>query len=244
MDASNCEVVIARREVEGGIVWRRVESTFPPTPPCLLDSRWNALREEANAIGTPLWDSTLYRFEGFERNDSSSTLCVSTISFKEALVWAIDEVRDVSRVPRPLSAVVLPKTSDDLYILGRRAKSIVYSSGEYCLLGGILSEDEVKVEEAKDLEVALRKELFEEANILPSATSNFNLQGAIQTTRGGIVLAFSCHIECTLEVVKKNFFSKNDGELISIEGVTLEELPRVMCKGPIEMQLMQGFFQE
>lgn len=91
----------------------------------------------------PIWDSLLYRFGGHEVLGDTITLFASTITFKEALVWGRYETEDT--IPAPLSAVVLPKTSDQYYLLGKRAPSLIYKEGEVCLIGGILSRDEIIV---------------------------------------------------------------------------------------------------
>lgn len=232
-------VVFGAEALGKKVCWVEIGSSRPPSTDPSLELRWEELVMRARTAGKSIWDSLLNRFEPYEINDDNLSLFVSTISFKEALVWARYEPHDHERIPFPLSAVVLPTTSDGLCLLGLRSSSLIYRDGEPCLIGGILSVDEGNISSLTDIEDALRRELQEEANVDPRMLSSFAMHGAIRTSRGGVVLVFTCRVETSAEEVQCVFNRRNDGELTAILTLSPSELFNVLEHATPELQVIR-----
>lgn len=203
----------------GDIEIVEVTSTFEGPEELVCNKRWNTYVSDHAARGGTVWNSSLYRFEGIERD----TLFVSSIEVREVLLG-----REIQHCPPLLNMFVacLPITTDGKIVLCRPSP-MTTTKAEVSLIGGALSRDEGHISSVDDIVNWGERELVEEVNLRPGLLKESRLLGIVLTPHTSVGCISTTRITISSSEVSACFASRTNNELDGIFTVSESKLPGI-----------------
>jgi hypothetical protein len=184
-----------------------------------IEAVWLKYIEQAKETDRRIWDAVLYRLAKLSHCGNKIHLHLGSINVKEVLAAREGFLTDTS--PDNLFVTSLLKTSDDLYLFGRKS---ITSQNNSEMIGGTLSRSEIDIKCGSDILKALYNEFDEETNIKPHHVLTSSLLGIIRTQIESIGLIWESELSITSKEAQQRFDTKNDGEIKELAFVPESDL--------------------
>lgn len=193
-----------------------------------IEKRWKEYEREAKSKGNPVWDGIFYRLENVD--DIQEKLELSTVSY--STIRGLTYNNDLSSIPpsswtNHISTNALIKTSDDLFVFGRRGANSM-SKFKVCFIGGGLQPEERTVDSGRDIFENQRKEMQEELGIDPEQISLMKGIGIIHSAASTVTFIFYSELSIDNSQLLKIFEQNSDDEIEALEFVTEKDLRKFL----------------
>lgn len=193
-----------------------------------MDKRWKDYEEGAKSKGNRVWNGTFYRLENID--DFEKELELSTISY--STIRGLTYNNDLSTIPpsswtNHISTNSLIKTSDGLFVLGRRGANTM-SKLKVGLIGGGLQPEEQTVDSGSDIFDNQRREMEEELGISSEEIRLMRGIGIVHSAISTVTFIFYSELSIEKSQLLKAFDENSDDEIRDLEFVTEKDLRKYL----------------
>lgn len=196
----------------------------------LVYSCWAKMKLEQMRLARPLWDGEYYRVLDPAELTGGARLRLGIIPYRYIATYPTLHDQHMQRGLKALhhlSTATLVRTSDGLYVFGKRARN-----GMADLFGGGVQPEELEVACGADLEENLYKEILEEAGLHRSDVRELTGIGAVVSGTSNVILMAQAHLKIKCSEVESRFFSRTEDEMEELVFVPEVELPRYLDQMP------------
>jgi 8-oxo-dGTP pyrophosphatase MutT (NUDIX family) len=183
----------------------------------LVAAQWDFYARLAAERGDRLWDGTAYRVANAQVFSQAApiTLQLGTIAYRYAATYRRLEEEHRSLGLEPLnhiSIAALLRTSDDIYLFGRRRVR-----GNVDLIGGGVQPGELAITCGTDIASTLLKEIREETGIAPAQIGAVRGLGVVSSSTTNILIIAHADLLLTRDEALASFESREEDEMGSLE---------------------------
>ena len=188
--------------------------------------------------GYQIWDNTVYRLDKFEQTDNHLRLKLSTIPFRIRISMNqfTEELLNLGGdyYPMAMYSSVYVKTRDDNFVFVSKSNKY-HKNRKYSFIGGVINNEDQKLENTKDLWECTKSEIREETGIDDDQIEEVNLKGGYINHTANVCLVFACSLTCNSKELETIFKQKHDKEVENLEFVSRESV-RDFVLNKIEIQ--------
>lgn len=192
---------------------------------------WNEELARAASQGKKLWDSKLYRVENISTDaDNNLNIAFSQINYsiRKSLSKFTD---DITRLGLDYSASgcfssIFVKTKDNKLLFIEKSSKYV-TSKKNSFVGGIMSVDEMDINNVADLFFSAEKEIEEELGVPISHIVSDDLVAVFRNANYNYCFLYSTLLDLTFDEVVQKFNENNDGEASAVIGIPVDEIEKI-----------------
>jgi hypothetical protein len=211
------------------VFWREVACTRKKDPQIerLAKQEWERVVKQCHKEKKKIWDSDLYRFEGFEYSGGKAFFRVSTIPFsvRIGLRRFSGRIRKKGMAYAPLgmfsSCLVLSKDQKYLFI---EKSDNYFTTRKLSWIGGVLSKTEGEVKSGEDLFAKVEEEVLEEIGGKPEEIKEIFLEAGYISESLNFCLLFKVKLNRTFTQLEKALKNYGDLETKRLIGIDKKDL--------------------
>jgi hypothetical protein len=193
-----------------------------------IDNKWQSLN--TNPHGKRVWNAITYRLNNSYVKNNILYIELAEIEYKVRCIMkdlpAVEKLGE-DYYHKGASIGTLLKTSDNKYIFGELAGNTM-NSNKIDFIGGVLSKDELPIQNSLDLKKALFKEIKEEINVDDYCIKSTSIIGMVLSHNYHVVIISLSELNIDSKEVLRLFSKQNDNEMKSIIFVEESEISKFL----------------
>jgi len=190
-----------------------------------VSQKWEEMLKEAKSKGKLIYNGESYRLNNLTETNCKLHFEVSKFRYstRRPIREFPEELEKLGEdyYSRGLAIGGFIKTTDDLYIFGKRSGKTMETNSED-FIGGIV--DEVDLKTGEDIFKLNKREIFEELNITSAEIADIYLVGVVSTGVANVVIISQTFLNVDSEHVNQLFDKRKDSEMKSLRFVKEKDL--------------------
>lgn len=187
---------------------------------------WKDFYKKSKEEGKVIYDGTSYRLDKLYQEGKSLEVEISKIKFSisKPLNIQIDKLKEFGfeYFPNTIAIGGPLHTKDDKFIFGKKSGNTV-SLTHIDFIGGV-AETDTKLENGKDLQKVVEKEMYEEVNVHSNQVDSYQFLGVISSPWAKIIFVIIPVQKITSKEVLNIFKDRTDPELSRLIVVDKENI--------------------
>ncbi len=188
---------------------------------------WEYKVQQAKLNDSRIWDSKIFRYEGFKLKNKKLVFSVSEIPFSIRLGMnqCTNDIKALGNEYAPFGMFnsCFVETNDSKLVFIEKSNKF-FTEKINSFVGGVYSKSESTINSGEDLFSATTQELVEELGISVSHIKSNHLITVYKTENWNVCFIFYINLKISSEKLLKTFLEKSDGEASNIIFLNKKEI--------------------
>lgn len=225
------------------VIHNKSNRSIDPWLDSIIEKEWKAKYAQAKKDGKLIWDSDLYRLNGYYLKDGKLVLDLGTMRFGiSQTMKQTDYIDNYSEAyyPKTIYIAATIETQDHKFVFGKLSGKTAVT-GDYDILGGGLNKSEGVINNGNDILNVLLRELDEEMNIAKYNVETMSFLGLILSNTGSVAIAVQIKLNIDSKTLQSQFIDRSaKDEFVELKFVGKREFKSFMMKlGKIKPSMVE-----